>query len=235
MALAEVAPDLVLAERADVLARARQRVTPVVLAGERALPVLAALEPLLPDGLRRGSTVSVEGGAGATTLALALGAAASAAGSWTAVVGAPALGLLAAVEVGLAPERLLVLPAVPRDSWATVVAALVDAVDLVLVSASRVAAGDARRLAARARERGAVLIVLPRAGAVWWPVGPDVRLRVEASSWSGPVGGGAGRLVARRVEVVTGGRGAAARERRAALWLPGPDGAVAGASAASDP
>src|SRR6266545_7469485 len=31
-----------------------------------------------------------------------------------------------------------------------------------------------------------------------------------------------GRLEARRVEVVAGGRGAATKERRAALWLPGP-------------
>jgi hypothetical protein len=205
---------------------ARQRVTPLVLARERSLPVLAALESLLPDGLRRGSTLTVEGGAGATTLALAIVAAASAAGSWTAVVGAPSLGFLTAAEVGIAPERLLVIAEPPRDAWSTVVAALVDAVDLVLVSARRVAAPDARRLAARARERGAILVALPRAGAAWWPVGPDVRLRVGPASWTGPEGGGAGRLVARRAEVLAGGRGAAARERRATLWLPGPDGAV---------
>jgi Mrp family chromosome partitioning ATPase len=211
----------------DALARARQRVTPVVLARDRALPVLDALAPLLPDGLRRGSTVSVAGGPGATTLALALAVAASAEGSWTAVVGAPSVGLASALEVGLAPERLLVLAEVRRDVWATVVAALVDSVDLVLVSAPRAAPGDARRLAARARERGAVIVALPRGGEGWWPVGPDVRLGVGATSWSGPAGGGAGRLVARRAEVVSGGRGAAGRERRAALWLPGPDGTVA--------
>jgi hypothetical protein len=222
-AAAPVALDVVAAP--DALARAR-RAAPVVLARDRTLPVLDALAPLLPDGLRRGSTVSVAGGPGATTLALTLAVAASAAGSWTAVVGAPSLGLASAVEVGIAPERLLVLAEVPRDAWATVVAALLDAVDLVLVSAPRVALGDARRLTARARERGAVIVVLPRGGEEWWPVGADVRLNVGATSWTGPVGGGAGRLMGRRVEVVSGGRGAADQARRAALWLPGPDGTV---------
>jgi hypothetical protein len=227
VALAEPIDELVVDDRVEVareaLARARQRTTPLVLARDRALPVLDALRPLLPDGLRRGSTVAVDGGAGATTLALGLAVAASAAGSWTAVVGAPSLGLRAAVELGVAPERLLIVPEPPRESWATVVATLVDSVDLVLVAPRRVAPGEVRRLTARARERDAVLVVLPRSS---WP-GPDVRLTVGPSSWTGPDGGGAGRLVARTAEVVAGGRGAAARERRATLWLPGPDGTLA--------
>jgi hypothetical protein len=173
----------------------------------------------------------VDGGQGATTLALALAVAASAAGSWTAVVGAPSLGLLAALELGIAPERLLVVPEPPRESWATVVATLVDAVDLVLVQPTRVAPGEARRLVARAREREAVLIALPGSarpsggGPSTWP-GADVRLTIERTSWMGPCELGAGRLVARRAEVMADGRGAAARLRRAALWLPGPDGTV---------
>jgi hypothetical protein len=222
MALAEAIEEVALDDGRVALARARQRTTPLVLARDRALPVLDALRPLLPDGLRRGSTVAVDGGPGATTLALALAVAASAAGSWTAVVGAPSLGLQAAAELGVAVERLLVVPEPPRESWATVVAALVDSVDLVLVAAHRVAPGEVRRLTARCRERDAVLVTLPRSS---WP-GPDVCLTVGASSWTGPLGGGAGRLEARRAEVVAGGRGAAARERRAALWLPGPGGEV---------
>src|SRR4051812_29378484 len=133
-----------------------------MLARDRALPVVAALEPLLPDGLRRGSTVAVEGGAGATSLAVTLAVAASAAGSWTAVVGAPSLGLLAVTELGVVPERLLVVPEPPRDAWSSVVAALLDAVDVVLVAPGRVAPGEARRLTARAREREVVLVALPR-------------------------------------------------------------------------
>lgn len=216
---------------------AEEHARPVVLAGEQLLPVLEPLQALLPgQGLRRGSTVSVEGGPGATSLALALGVAASAAGSWVAGVGLPSLGLLAAAELGVPLERVIVVSAPPPPSWATVVAALLDAVDLVWAGLPRrTAAGDARRLAARARERGSVLVPLRDLGregpgrAAPWPCPAEVRLTVASSSWTGPAGGGAGRLEARRVEVVAGGRGAAARERRVPLWLPAPDGTVASA------
>ncbi|MFP5375762.1 MAG: hypothetical protein ACLGIO_03130, partial [Acidimicrobiia bacterium] len=206
---------------------------PVTLAGERLLPVPAALEPLLPDGgLRRGSTVTVEGAPGATTLALALGAAASGGGAWVAAVGLPSLGLSAAAELGVALERVVVVTSPPVDAWATVVAAVVDAVELVWVGLpGRMAAGDARRLAARARERGTVLVPLAARGAsatagARWPHPPDVRLVVTSPTWAGLAGGGAGRLEARRVEVVATGRGAASRERRVPLWLPGAGGRV---------
>lgn len=201
------------------LARARQQITAPVLAHERALPVLPALAPLLPEGLRRGSAVAVEGGAGATTLAVSLVVAASAAGSWVAVVGAPWLGLQSMLEQGVVGERLLLVPEVPRASWATVVAALVDAVDVVVAAASSPAPGEVRRLAARARERGAVIVALPGTA---WP-GADVRLSVGRTTWTCEHR----RLEARRAEVAAGGRGAAARPRTAELWLPGPDGRVA--------
>src|SRR5215218_8581927 len=93
----------------DALRRAAELAKPVTLAGERSLPVLDALGALLPDGIRRGATATVEGGPGSTSLALALGAAASQAGSWVGIVGAPSLGLLAAAELGIAPERTLVV------------------------------------------------------------------------------------------------------------------------------
>lgn len=224
MTLAEplAAPAVAPAPR-EALRRVAERARPVTLAGERTLPVLPALAGLLPEsGLRRGSTVAVDG-PGATTLALALGAAASAAGSWTAAVGLPSIGLAAASELGVALERLVVVDP-PPDQWATVVAALLDAVDVVHAArpAGRVSLGDARRLVARARERGAVLV----GAAALGPVGADVRLQLGRPAWLGPAGGGAGRLEARRVEVVAGGRGAAARERRVVLDLPGADGAV---------
>ncbi len=196
-----------------------ESVRPVSLAGGRMLPVLPALGGLLPGGgLRRGSTVAV---AGSTSLALALLAGPSAAGSWCAVVGVPSLGLVAAAEVGVAIGRLALVAAPGRD-WAVVVAALLDALDVVVVRVPdrAVRAADARRLAARARERGAVLVPLGR-----WE-GADVRLSVATSSWVG-LDGGAGHLQARLVEVVAEGRGAAARPRRARLWLPAADGAVA--------
>src|SRR5690349_19612437 len=81
----------------------------------RLLPVLPELSGLLPGrGLRRGSTVAIAVGpasaAGSTSLLLAMLAAASRAGSWCAVVGVPALGLLAAAESGIALDRLALVP-----------------------------------------------------------------------------------------------------------------------------
>jgi hypothetical protein len=216
-------------ERGDVeaLRRASELARPVTLAGERSLPVLDALEPLLPEGIRRGATVTVDGGAGSTSLALALGAAASQAGSWSAIVGAPSLGLLAATELGLAPERLLVVADPPASSLATVVAALLDSVDVVYVRGGEIAASDARRQLARARERESVLVPLPgvQGGGPrshGWALTADVRLSVASPEWHWN-----GRLVARRVHVTASGKGVYARERRASLWLPDETGAVA--------
>jgi len=196
------------------------------MAGERLLPVLPALEALFPaGGLRRGSVVSV---AGSTSLALSLLAAASAQGSWCAGVGLPSLGLAAAAELGVVLERFPLVASPGRASgaggWGWVVAALVDAFDVVLARPpAYVKAADARRLTARTRERGAVLVVTGGGG---WPEPAEVQLTVASSMWEG-VGQGHGRLRGRRVEVVAGGRGAAARERRMSLWLPHPDGAIA--------
>ena len=203
-----------------------ESVRPVSLAGGRVLPVLPALAGLLPGGgLRRGSTVAV---AGSTSLALALLAGPSAAGSWCAAVGLPSLGLAAAAEVGVAVGRLA-LVASPGTDWAAVVAALLDALDVVLVRLPErgVRAVDARRLGARARERGAVLVPL----GLW--DGSDVRLSVTASAWEG-LEEGSGHLQARLVEVVAEGRGAASRPRRARLWLPSADGTVAAADSLGD-
>lgn len=196
-----------------------QRIRPVTLAGEQLLPVPRALEPLLPDrGLRRGGTVTVHG---SLALALALVAGASAAGSWVVAVGLPDLGVVAAAEAGIVLERLALVPGVgvAAAAWATVVAALLDAIDVVLVRPpARLPAAVARRLATRARERRSVLLPVGDA----WPIPPDLRLAITASQWEG-LGWGHGRLEARKVEVAAAGRGAAALERRATLWLPGPD------------
>jgi hypothetical protein len=201
-------------QRQHLAAALGQRARPLVLADERALPVAAPLAPLLPgEHLRRGSTVAVRR---SVALALALVAEASASGSWVAAVGLPDLGVVAAAEAGIVLDRLALVPAPTRRNWAAVVAALLDAIDVVLVRPPAGAhAADTRRLAARARERGSVLVPL---GDVWTdPV--DLHLAVTASRWRG-LGQGHGRLEARWVEVAAGGRGTAARERHAHLWLP---------------
>lgn len=205
----------------EVLARTR----PVVHKGEQVLPIVPALDGLLPwSGLRRGATVAVSTvtATAGTSLALALAAGPSQAGSWCAAVGLSSLGLVAAVEAGIDLARfpMVAAPSEVRD-WATVVAALLDAFDVVLACPPRrVPATDARRLTARSRERGAVLVVV---GGSW--EGVDVRLSVRRSTWDG-LGQGHGHLCARRVEVVAEGRGAAARPRAVSLWLPDADGRI---------
>jgi len=185
------------------------RAGPVTLAEDKVLPVAGPLQALLPDGgLRRGSTVSVVGSA---SLALQLVAAASAAGSWAAAVGLPALGAVAAAEAGVVLERLALVPR-PGEQWATVTAALLDALDIVLVRPPhRLRQADARKLIARARERGAVLVPL----GPW--EGADMRLEVASARWHG-LGQGDGHLQGCRMEVAATGRRAAARERRAVVW-----------------
>jgi hypothetical protein len=155
-------------------------------------------------------------------LALALLAGPSQAGSWCAAVGVPSLGLMAATEVGIALHRFP-LVARPGNEWPAVVAALVDAVDVVLVCLPRhVRTGDARRLVAKTRDRGAVLVTT---GGAPGALAADIRLAVAGMCWEG-LGDGHGCLRARRIDVVANGRGAAARERRVSLWLPAAGGGV---------
>ena len=183
----------------------------------RVLPVAPALAGLLPAaGLRRGSTVAVHGG---TSLLLALVAEATAAGSWAAVVGMPSLGLAAAAEYGVDLSRVALVPR-PGVELPAVVAALLDGVDLVAVHSETVQPAVARRLSARARHRGAVLLAF---GA--WPAA-DVELSCRFSAWRG-LEGGYGHLREREVTVRARGRGPAARPVTASLALPGPAGSAA--------
>ncbi|MDQ0377437.1 hypothetical protein [Amycolatopsis thermophila] len=185
----------------------------------RVLPVRPELRRLLPSaGLRRGSTIAVRGSA---SLLLALLAEATATGSWAAAVGMPDLGLVAAAELGVEVSRLALVPR-PGAEFTAVTAALLDGVDVVAVAARGAAPQDARRLSARARHRGVVLLSLGP-----WP-GAEVELRCEAGRWTG-LEGGHGYLRERRVRVQGAGRGAATRPRRADLLLPGSAGAPAAA------
>jgi hypothetical protein len=164
---------------------------------------------------------------GSTSLALAVAAAPSAAGSWIGIVGVPTLGLAAAAGFGVDLDRVLLVadPGEPGGpAWATVVATLLDAVDLVVVRPPRrVPMGEGRRLAARARERGSVLLRL--GSTADWPEGADASLTVVATEWHG-LGQGHGHLRARRATVEAGGRRGLDRPRRVDLWLPSPDGTL---------
>ena len=188
-----------------------------VVPGEEVLPVLPALRGLLAaGGLQRGHVVATAHGG---LLFLALAAAASAAGAWCAAVGLPSLGVRAAADAGLDPDRLL-LVAEPGASWPQVVASLLDGCDVVLLRPpARPAAQLRRKLEAAARRFGSVLLV-----AGEWE-GAQARLLIADQEWAG-IGAGHGRLRARRARIVAEGRNAGARARSAWLWLPGPDGSV---------
>ena len=202
----------------------------MALAHQRTLPLLEAVSDLFVGGsLQRGTTVAVNG-IGAMSMALVLAAGPSQAGSWTALVGTEELGLAAVAEAGIALERLLVVG--DASTNAGVVAALVEAVDVVLVGPGlRFRPADLRRLSARLRESGSVLIQIGSSqigsgkalGSGKAP-GVDLGVWVMSAQWSG-LGEGYGHLRSRQVEVLAQGRGAATAARSVSLLLPGPDGA----------
>ena len=224
-ALAQVTP--LVAERRDGLVslladgavRSGRDITPGsgVLSGADLLPVLPALQELLPFGaLQRGSVVAA-GDWSMLCMALAAGPVAS--GAWCAAAGIAEFGVVAAADAGLDPARLLLVPDL-GPNWAQVVASLLDGCDLVLLRPpDRPSAQVRRRLEAAVRRYRGVLLV---AGA--WE-GAQVRLRVTSQAWAG-IGMGHGRLRGRRVRVVADGRGEWSRAEARWLWLPGPDGTV---------
>ena len=221
MAWAERTPDL------TALRDAAQRAQPVALAREQILPVLGGLEEIVAGpGLRRGTTVAVTGAVGVESFTLALAAGASQQGSWTAVVGLPSLGLVAAGQVGVALDRLAVIDAPPTASWGAVVAALTDGFDLVVLDARRGLPGrQVQRLSARVRERGAVLLLVGGDRGHRWPLAADIDVRVTDATWEG-LGAGHGFLRARTLSVEATGRRGATRRRQLDVQLPDPKGGL---------
>ena len=214
-------------------------------AGERTLPLLPAFAELVPQGVvQRGSVVGCAGAA-AVSLALAIAAGPSAEGAWVGVVGLPMVGVAAAVELGIAPERL-VLVAEPGGragelpgerftdaQWADVLAAMIDGFDVVVVGpgAQQVRAATARRLVARLQARGALLVTTGagETGAAPEVFGADLRFDTTAATWQG-LGAGHGVAQARCAGVQLSGR-RVPRPRHAELWLPNADGQVCAATA----
>lgn len=199
---------------------------------DRWLPAAVPLRPLLPGGgLRRGSTVAVD--TGSASLVLALLAPVTVAGGWAAVVGMPELSPVAADQAGAVLDRLAWVPH-PGPDWPTVLAALLDGFDLVVVAPpGPVYRRVAGRLAARARQRGAVLVPY----GDW--VGADLTLTTGPGRWEG-LGVGRGRLRCRELTITARGRGAAARQRQVRVRLPDPTGRLtatpeAGRAAAPEP
>jgi hypothetical protein len=209
------------AEIAQVILLSPARHRDDVLTGEGILPVLPALRELLPSGgLTRGSVVTT-GDWGLLSLALAAGA--SAAGAWCAIAGMPSVGVRAAADAGLDPDRMVLIADAGRN-WPQVAASLLDGFDIVLLClAEQPPAQLRRKLEAAARRYGSVLLV-----AGDWP-GAQARLLVAEEEWTG-IGTGHGRLRARKARIVASGRGAGEHPRSCWLWLPGPDGAITSAA-----
>jgi hypothetical protein len=205
------------------------------LSRSRRLPVVDPLSSLLPDGgLVRGRAIAC-GGVASMSLAVSLAVAATASGSWLAVVGVPTFGLEAAEEFGIPLERVgSVDPGRPGqrtvgESWAELVAATFDGFEVVITKVpQRLNAVLARRVQARMQAHEAVLIILGSPG----PFSVDVELDAGDPHWEG-VAAGTGYLRGRRVAVSSSGR-RVPRPRRVSLWLPGVDGTVAVAETLSE-
>jgi hypothetical protein len=194
------------------------------LSRSRMLPVVDPLVSLLPDGgLVRGKAVAC-GGVAAMSLAVSLAVAATASGSWLAVVGVPTLGLEAAEEFGIPLERVVGVDLPTSDDnerWAELVAATFDGFEVVITAVPRrLNAVLARRVQARMQSRQAVMITVGGAG----PFSADVELHADEPRWEG-VAAGWGHLRGRRVAVSSSGR-RVPRPHRVSLWLPGADGTV---------
>ncbi len=206
-----------------------------VSAQQRTIAMLPAFEELLPQAvMQRGSVVECAGSA-AVSLALALAAGPSLAGAWVGVAGLPQVGVAAAVELGVAPERLVMVaePAQRFDDgqWADVLAAMIDGFDVLLLGpgAHAVKAVTARRLVARLQSRGAVLLsvvssVVSSSDGGSGAFGADLRFEATDAVWQG-LGDGHGVARGRRANVQLSGR-RVPRPRRSEMWLPTADGAV---------
>ncbi len=148
---------------------------------------------------------------GSSSLLLALLAASQRKDDWLAVVGMPDLGLLAAVDAGVAIERLVVIPDV-AGRGPEVVAALLDGFTYVVAGpAVGLTPADRRRLTARARDRGSGIV----ATGEWEHA--SLRLRATAR-WSG-ADAGAGYLRRCELDVDLQARG---RPQQWTLTLPTP-------------
>jgi hypothetical protein len=193
------------------------------------LPVHPALASLLPGGgLRPGAAYSLSR---STSLLLALLAQPSQSGSWCGVVGMPRLGAEAAETMGVDLSRLVLIPD-PGARWLAVTATISEVLPVVAVRPSgRATDAEVSRLAARLRDRGAVLLVQgpwPQAEAVL-----EVGDPVWDPVWSG-LGRGHGYLDGRAVTVTSSSR-RWPRPRRERLLLPDASGGLAAAPDAMKP
>jgi hypothetical protein len=118
----------------------------------------------------------------------------------------------AAWEVGIEPERLVVVRCPQSQAWPAVVAALLEGVRAVYAEVpAGVGDNQLRRLGALARARRSGLVLRPLRGDL--PAGvAHIRVRAEAVAWEGTAQGH-GRLRERRLTLQASGKGAAGMDR----------------------
>jgi hypothetical protein len=192
-------------------------------ARELAIPVEPALTRLFPDaGMRRGHVIGCTGDA-AMSIACALVVRATAAGAWLAVVGVPDFGIEAAIELGVAPERVVAIAASDATEWADRITVAADGFELILTEPPRGGERVMRKLRQRLLARGCVLVIVCREHRALG-VDHDVGIATTVEEWVG-IGHGNGRLEARRVAVRSSGR-RVPRPVTVECWLPGPDGRI---------
>ncbi len=197
-----------------------QRIAPVQLAGERVLEFVGPLAQVFPGGGPvRGSVLGLTD----PSLIVSLCAEISALSNWVAVVGLASFGFAAVAERGGRLDRVVSIATPSGEHLPVVLGALVDAVTLTVLGPG-VAVGPvvARRLSARARERGSLIAVAGDGRRVAatraWPEVPDLVLRVEQRRWSG-LGHGYGVLSAIDADIVVEGRRAGGRTIRRSVTL----------------
>ncbi len=192
------------------------------------LPVPEGLAGLLPGGgLPRGGMVAVTG---AGSLLVGLLASVTGSGGHAAVIGHPRLGLLAAAEMGADLGRLAVIPD-PGPDPVEVAAVLLDGLDLVVLGlgGAGVSPSRARAVVARARSKGATLIVTDGRWA-----GTELRLDATVHGYAGLRGaGGCGRL--RGLGLTVGAEGRAFVRRTARVDLRPRSGRVEWVAETSEP
>jgi hypothetical protein len=187
--------------------RTLTRVAPLGLAGEQARllrPVPSDMVGLFPTGgVQAGWSIGFEG-PGSWSPAMMLAAGLMEPDRWLATVGLEELGLVAAAELGVPLDRVVTVETPAPGQWAGVVAALIEAIDVIAVAPRHpVPARAARRLQARAREQQAVLLHLD--GGRSWPQPMDITLTVVEQRWQG-LGPGHGHLHGRCMVVEASGR-----------------------------
>lgn len=142
------------------------------------MEVVAPLQSLFASGgLERGRIYSLQGEAHVSLL-FALCAHATTHGSWLAIVNTPHVGFMSAHEHGVALHRVVNVRTQPSHE-PHVVGALADGFDLVAISSPTSSVAQARKIAARVKAQGSVLLLLGKPGAFE----VDTALSAHVAQW----------------------------------------------------